>query len=69
MAKPLLQLLLTVGWTFVGVILIYGGLLLFDALSPTDYRAEIRKGNVAAGLVVGSVTLALAAVVVAVLST
>ena len=51
MAKPLLQLLLTVGWTFVGVILIYGGLLLFDALSPTDYRAEIRKGNVAAGLV------------------
>jgi uncharacterized membrane protein YjfL (UPF0719 family) len=69
MVKPLLQLLLTVGWTFVGVILIYGGLLLFDALSPTDYRAEIRRGNIAAGVVMGSVILAIAAVVVAVLTT
>ena len=68
MVKPLLQLLLTVGWTFLGVILIYGGLLLFDRLSPIDYRNEIRKCNTAAGLVLGAVILAIAAVVVAVLS-
>ncbi|MCP9841376.1 DUF350 domain-containing protein [Synechococcus sp. J7-Johnson] len=69
MVKPLLQLLLTVGWTVVGVILIYGGLLLFDKLSPIDYRAEIRKGNVAAGVVQGAVILAIAAVVVGILTT
>lgn len=69
MVKPLLQLLLTVGWTVVGVILIYTGLLLFDKLSPIDYRAEIRKGNVAAGVVLGAVILAIAAVVVGILTT
>jgi uncharacterized membrane protein YjfL (UPF0719 family) len=69
MVKPLLQVLLMVGWTFLGIILIYAGLLLFDRLSPIDYRAEIRRGNVAAGVVLGAVILAIAAVVVAVLST
>ena len=66
-AKPLVQLALTVGWSLVGVLLIYGGTLLFDQLAPLDYRAEIRKGNVAAGLVLAAVILAVAAVVVAVL--
>lgn len=69
MVKPLLQVLLMVGWTFLGIILIYVGLLLFDRLSPIDYRAEIRRGNTAAGVVLGAVILAIAAVVVAVLST
>jgi uncharacterized membrane protein YjfL (UPF0719 family) len=69
MVKPLLQLLLTIGWSFLGVILIYFGLLLFDQLSPIDYRAEIRRGNIAAGVVLGAVILAIAAVVVAVIST
>ncbi|MBW4529419.1 MULTISPECIES: DUF350 domain-containing protein [Synechococcales] len=69
MVKPLLQMLLMVGWTFLGIILIYLGLLLFDRLSPIDYRAEIRRGNIAAGVVLGAVILAIAAVVVAVLST
>lgn len=69
MVKPLLQLLLTVGWTVVGVILIYAGLVLFDKLSPIDYRNEIRKGNVAAGVVQGAVILAIAAVVVGILTT
>jgi uncharacterized membrane protein YjfL (UPF0719 family) len=62
-----LQLLLSVGWTVVGVLLVLGGTLLFDWLTPIDYRAEIRRGNVAAGLVVAAVILAVAAVVVAVL--
>jgi uncharacterized membrane protein YjfL (UPF0719 family) len=62
-----LQLLLSVGWTVVGVLLLLGGTALFDWLTPIDYRAEIRRGNVAAGLVVAAVILAVAAVVVAVL--
>lgn len=64
-----LQLLLTLLWTVAGVLLILGGTWLFDQLTPIDYRAEIRRGNVAAGLVLAAVTLAVAAVVVAVLVT
>ncbi|MGL6134781.1 MAG: DUF350 domain-containing protein [Prochlorococcaceae cyanobacterium] len=67
MAQRLTQLLLTIAWTFVGVLLIYGGTWLFDRLTPLDYRSEIRKGNVAAGVVVAAVILGVAAVVVAVL--
>lgn len=67
MAPRLTQLLLTVGWTVIGVLLIYGGTWLFDRLTPLDYRNEIRKGNVAAGVVVAAVILGVAAVVVAVL--
>lgn len=67
MAPRLTQLLLTIGWTVIGVLLIYGGTWLFDHLTPLDYRSEIRKGNVAAGLVVAAVILGVAAVVVAML--
>ena len=63
------QLALTFGWAFVGVMLILAGSWLFDRLTPIDYRAEIRKGNVAAGLVVASVVLSITAVVVSVVLT
>ena len=63
------QLALTFGWAFVGVMLILAGTWLFDRLTPIDYRAEIRKGNVAAGLVVASVVLSITAVVVRVVLT
>ena len=63
------QLALTFGWAFVGAMLILAGTWLFDRLTPIDYRAEIRKGNVAAGLVVASVVLSITAVVVSVVLT
>lgn len=69
MPKPLLQVLLTIGWSFFGVVLIYAGARLFDRLAPIDYRAEIRRGNLAAGVVLAAVILAIAAVVVAVIAT
>ncbi|MFM7086594.1 MAG: DUF350 domain-containing protein [Cyanobium sp.] len=69
MPPVLPQLLLTLLWTVVGVLLILGGTWLFDLLTPIDYRAEIRRGNVAAGLVLAAVTLSVTAVVVAVLVT
>lgn len=68
MSKPLVQLLQTVGWTFVGVLLVYGGTLFFDRLSPIDYGSEIRKGNIAAGLVLGAVILGVSAVVAVILA-
>ncbi len=68
MGKILLQLLQTLGWTVVGVGLVYGGTLIFDRLSPIDYRAEIRNGNVAAGLVLGAVVLGLSAIVAVILA-
>ncbi|MFL0789150.1 MAG: DUF350 domain-containing protein [Prochlorococcus sp.] len=67
MPQVLEQLLLTVFWTIVGVLLILGGTWLFDRLTPIDYRAEIRKGNTAAGVVVAAIIVAVGAVVVAVL--
>ena len=68
MGKILLQLLQTLGWTVVGVGLVYAGTLIFDRLSPIDYRAEIRNGNVAAGLVLGAVVLGLSAIVAVILA-
>ncbi|HEY9647370.1 MAG TPA: DUF350 domain-containing protein [Chroococcidiopsis sp.] len=59
----------TVGWAFVGVLLLYGGVRLFDLLDPIDYREEIRKGNVAAGMIMASLVVAIAAIIVAVILT
>lgn len=68
MGKVPVQLIQTVGWSLFGVLLIYAGTRLFDRLDPIDYRAEIRRGNMAAGLVQAAVVLAVTAVVVVVLA-
>ena len=68
MSKILFQLVQTGGWTIVGVTLVYAGTIFFDRLSPIDYRAEIRQGNVAAGLVLGAVVLGGSAIVAVILS-
>ena len=57
MSQLVTQVLLTIGWSFISVLLILGGTWLFDRLTPIDYRAEVRKGNVAAGLVVAAVVI------------
>ncbi|NBD17118.1 MAG: DUF350 domain-containing protein [Cyanobacteria bacterium] len=59
----------TLGWTFFGVILLYGAVSLFDMITPTDYRGEIRRGNVAAAIFVGAFIVALTAIIVAVIVT
>ncbi|MGC6481986.1 MAG: DUF350 domain-containing protein [Synechococcus sp.] len=58
------QAVTMIGWAAFSVVLIFGGTALFDALTPVDYRLEIRKGNVAAGLVVTAVVLSISALVV-----
>ena len=69
MNTVVLQAVNMIGWAAFSVVLIFGGPALFDALTPIDYRAEIRKGNIAAGFVVAAVILAIAAVVVTLLVT
>lgn len=69
MSQLVTQVMLTIGWSFISVLLILGGTSLFDRLAPIDYRSEIRKGNVAAGLVVASVVLSITAVVVTIVLT
>ena len=51
------------------VVLIFGATALFDLLTPIDYRAEIRKGNIAAGFVVAAVIISISGVVVTLLVT
>ena len=69
MSQLVTQVLLTIGWSFISVLLILGGTWLFDRLTPIDYRAEVRKGNVAAGLVVAAVVISITAIVVTVVLT
>jgi uncharacterized membrane protein YjfL (UPF0719 family) len=59
----------TIGWTFVGVLIFYVGVRLYDMLDPIDYMAAIKEGNVAAALKLSAVTIGLAAIVVAAIVT
>ncbi len=67
---PILQIFAeSIGWTFVGVILLYAGVRLFDIIDPIDYRQQIRNGNLAAGIIVAAIIMALAAIIIAVIVT
>ncbi|MDX2228919.1 MAG: DUF350 domain-containing protein [Leptolyngbyaceae cyanobacterium bins.349] len=57
----------TVAWSVAGVLLLFGSLWLFDRLDPTDFRKEIQDGNLAAGVILAAIILAIAAIVVAIL--
>ncbi len=57
----------TLGWTIFSVFLLYGALRLFDWLDPIDYREEIRKGNLAAGMLLAAKVLALGGIIITVI--
>ncbi|WP_246559819.1 DUF350 domain-containing protein [Leptothoe kymatousa] len=61
------QLAATVGWSFVGVVLFYLGIRLFDLLDPIDYQAEIRNGNMAAGVILAAVVVSIATIIISVI--
>jgi len=63
----LIRVLESIGWTFLGVVLLYLGLRLYDILDPIDHRAEIRKGNMASGILQSAIVIALAAIIIAVI--
>lgn len=60
----LIQVVSTIGWAVLAVVLCYGGVQLFDLFDPIDYREEIERGNIAAAIVVAAVILALASIVI-----
>lgn len=61
------EMLITVGWTFLAVLLFYGGVRLYDLLDPIDHESELRRGNVAVGLLLSAVIVSLAAIIIAVI--
>lgn len=69
LADVAFRVLACIGWTFLGVLILYFGAALFDKLDPIDYKAEIEKGNLAAALKFSAVILAIAAIVAVAIAT
>lgn len=63
------RVLACIGWTFLGVLILYFGAALFDKLDPIDYKAEIAKGNMAAAVKFAAVIMAIAAIVAVAIAT
>jgi uncharacterized membrane protein YjfL (UPF0719 family) len=63
-SDALKQIGTTVGWSALGLVILYAGTWLFDKADPIDYRKEIEAGNIAAAIKIGAVTVALAMIVV-----
>jgi uncharacterized membrane protein YjfL (UPF0719 family) len=63
------KILETLGWTVLGIVVLYTAVWLFDRLDPINYREEIRSGNIAAGMIVSAIILGIAAIIVAVILT
>ncbi len=52
-------------WALVGVFLLILAVRIFDALDPIPYREEVRRGNVAAGIVLGALIIGMSIIVFA----
>ena len=59
---------LSVAWAAIGVILLFVATLAFDALHPMKIRHMIEEGNVAAGILLGSVAIGMALIITAALT-
>ncbi len=63
------RVLAVIGWTLLGVLILYLAVRLYDWLDPIDYQAEIQRGTVAAAIRIAAVMIGLAAIVVAAIVT
>ncbi len=52
-------------WAFIGVMLLIAAFRIFDIFDPVAYHEEIKKGNVAAGVVVAGVMIGMAIIIYA----
>ncbi len=50
-------------WAVLGVLLLVGAFKLWDLIDPIDYRREIEKGNVAAGVVMFGVMVGMSIII------
>jgi len=56
--------LLNFGYAALGVVLMFLSYRLIDKLTPeVDFPAELRKGNVAVGIVIASIFIAIAIII------
>lgn len=70
MIMPVVQAIgSSIAWTVLGILLLYFGVRLFDAIDPINYRQAVQDGNIAAGITVGAVILAIAGIVIATIVT
>ncbi len=63
MNPVLLKLVEALGWSVFGIVLLYASMRFYDVLDPINYREEIRRGNVAAGIVAAAVTLSISFII------
>lgn len=57
----------SIGWTVLGILLLYFGVRLFDLIDPINYRQAVQDGNIAAGITVGAVILGISGIVMAII--
>jgi putative membrane protein len=57
-------LIISIVYSVLGVVMLYAGYRIFDALTPTDMQKKIfEEGNVSVGIVAGAFILGLAIVI------
>jgi uncharacterized membrane protein YjfL (UPF0719 family) len=61
----ILSVAASIFWAVLGVVLLVGAFKLFDMIDPIDYRREIEKGNMAAGIVMAGVMIGMAIIIYA----
>lgn len=59
------SILSSIVWAIVGVLLLIFAVRVFDWIDPVPYREEVKKGNVAAGVVLGALIVGMAIIVFA----
>lgn len=64
-AAVISSILSSVVWAVVGVLLLIFAVRIFDWIDPVPYHDEVRKGNVAAGVVLGALIVGMAIIVFA----
>lgn len=62
------KILETLLWAIVGIVVLYGSVWLFDRLDPINYREEIQRGNLAAGVIMAAIILSIGIIIVSVLA-
>ena len=69
MPVEVILLILTIVYATVGMLLLFAGYRIFDALTPTDMQKKIfEEGNVAVAVLAGAFLISLALVIAAAVS-
>lgn len=59
------SVLSSVVWALIGVLLLLAAVRIFDLMDPVPYRDLVKQGNVAAGIVLGGLLIAMSVIIFA----